>query len=114
MENIHVGKDVRTAAPSASLVGVRNGAAAVETGRRFLGAASTDSHPRQPPLLGGREPGELAAGPQTGAGAGCWVPRTGLRLRSSLVHSDPKAETTQRPSTVGRVNEVRSRHTMEG
>lgn len=107
MENIHVGKDVRTAAPSASLVAVRNGAAAVETGRRFLGAAS-DSHPRQPPLLGG----SLESWPQ--GLRRVRVPRTGLRLRSSLVHSDPKAETTQRPSTVGRVNEVRSRHTMEG
>lgn len=107
MENIHVGKDVRTAAPSASLVAVRNGAAAVETGRRFLGAAS-DSHPRQPPLLGGSLESWLQGLRQV------QVSRTGLRLRSSLVHSDPKAETTQRPSTVGRVNEVRSRHTMEG
>lgn len=78
------------------------------TGGRFLGAASTDSHPRQPPLLGG----SLENWPQ--GLRRVRVPRTGLRLRSSLVHSDPKAETTQRPSTVGRVNEERSRHTMEG
>lgn len=32
-KTFHVGKDVRTAAPSASLAGVRNGAAAMETGQ---------------------------------------------------------------------------------
>lgn len=114
MENIHVGKDVRTAAPSASLVAVRNGAAAVETGQgggSSVQRAQTHTRASRPSWAGAWRTGRRAS---DGCGCRVRVPRTGLRLRSSLVHSDPKAETTQRPSTVGRVNEVRSRHTMEG
>lgn len=70
-KTFHVGKDVRTAAPSASLVAVRNGAAAVETGQgggSLVQRAQTHTRASRPSWAGAWRTGRRASD-----GCGCRV-----------------------------------------
>lgn len=67
------------------------------TGGRFLGAASTDSHPRQPPLLGG----SLESWPQglrrvRVPGAGCRAPASACAAASSTATQRQKQPSARR------------------
>lgn len=93
-KTFHVGKDVRTAAPSASLVAVRNGAAAVETGQgggSSVQRAQTHTRASRPSWAGAWRTGRRASD-----GCGCRAPASACAAASSTATQRQKQPSARR------------------